>query len=195
MPPYHRFCAFLLSFVSKCTNTSCTMARIYLLARTARAWCSGPKVSTGIKVEPIIENRLGLLSVCSQIYAETLLLPFNLNTFSLRPLVAQNFLPPFSLPSQWYAITTLRLPIIANNRPLPSELYQRLCMCYHPLSDGSLAFRNKLRGLKGSSSQSALLTCPYRVRLHHVPTWTVTSRRLAMVGEWLRRVRRHYHER
>jgi hypothetical protein len=63
----------------------------------------------GFKVDPKVPNRLGLIRTCRQLYAETVLLPFSLNTFVFRTHAMQYFFDSKTTMAQSRAIRAIEL--------------------------------------------------------------------------------------
>ncbi|CAN9349792.1 hypothetical protein AALT_g5434 [Alternaria alternata] len=74
--------------------------------------------SKSVKNTTVAKHALALLSVCRQIFAETALLPFSLNTFSVfHPVVFNMWIKSFH-PAFAEVVTSVRIDILAYRFPL-----------------------------------------------------------------------------
>lgn len=114
-------------------------------------WFNRERATTSkrpIEIVPRIANRLSLLRVCRQTYAETALLPFSLNTFCVRARTVHDCLPILLKPVQRHAITKLRLPFIVLKRERDVQLCKYVLHILFEVYGESLAFHDQLKGLQ-----------------------------------------------
>ncbi|KAF7671513.1 hypothetical protein GT037_010325 [Alternaria burnsii] len=107
--------------------------------------------SEAVKHTTISKHALALLSVCRQIFAETALLPFGLNTFSVfHPLVFNIWIKGFHLAFA-EVVTSVRINILAYRFPLSlwyKKFYDIPRAQYIPLDSSDIQLSSVLTSLK-----------------------------------------------
>lgn len=101
--------------------------------------------SESIKNTTVAKHALALLSVCRQIFAETALLPFSLNTFSVfRPVVFKMWIKSFH-PAFAEVVTSVHIDTLAL---WYKTHYNKHRAQYTPLGNSSIQLSSMLTSLK-----------------------------------------------